>query len=267
MCLVDTHCHLDFSHFDSDRDLVIQRAWDAGLSTILIPGVDIKSSRAAIQLATRSSGIFAAVGIHPNSSGNWYQGSETALKNLAENINVVAIGEIGLDYYRDRAPKVQQKAVFLKQLGLAKNLGLPVIIHTRNAKHNDRSCISDLITILTNWKTDLEYPGVIHSYSGNVTEAFQLISLGYFLGITGPVSYPKADELRKVVAAVPLEKLLIETDSPFLTPQPRRGKRNEPSFVRFIAERLAIIRAQPVDEIIMQTEINAGKLFRWGKID
>ncbi len=266
MNLVDTHCHLDFHQYDLDRDLVLKQAWDTGLSRILIPGIDIPSSQAAVQLADKHPGVYAAVGVHPNSSNNWDQWTKESLEILSSQENVVAIGEIGLDYYRQQVAKEQQKSVFEVQLKLAKCKMLPVVIHTRNANLDDRSCISDIIRILSGWDHILEFPGVIHSYSGNIAEAHQLISMGYFLGITGPVTYKNASELREVVAAVPLKRLLIETDSPFLAPQQRRGKRNEPAFVRFIAEKIAEVRSQPVDEVINQVQKNAARLFRWEEI-
>lgn len=263
MSLVDTHCHLDFHQYDADRERVLKRAWESGLSRILVPGIDIPTSQNAIQLSGKDPRIYAAVGVHPNSSSAWDQWTEESLALLSNQKKVVAIGEIGLDYYRDLSPKELQKEVLKVQLKIASQKKLPVIIHTRNASSNDRCCITDVIDLLNQWKHNMEYPGVIHSYSGNVEEARQFISMGYFLGITGPVTYKNAGDLRKVVAAVPLERLLIETDSPFLSPQQKRGKRNEPANVRFIAQKIAEVRDQSETEVITQIQKNAAKLFRW----
>jgi TatD DNase family protein len=203
------------------------------------------------------------VGIHPNSSNSWDAWTEESLEMLSSHGKAVAIGEIGLDYYRDRAPKEHQKLIFRKQLALADQKKLPVVIHVRNANENDRSCIDDVLEILAGWGPGRQLPGVIHSYSGNIEEANRFIEMGFFLGITGPVTYPKAETLREVVAAVPLDRLLIETDSPFLSPQPRRGRRNEPAFVRYVAEKIAAIRAQPLEVVASQVCLNATRLFGW----
>lgn len=266
MNLVDTHCHLDFDHYDKDREIVIKRAWDAGLIRILVPGIDIPTSQAAVNLAESYSNIYAAVGVHPNSAGTWDNWSLDALEVLARHPKVVALGEIGLDYYRDRAPVELQKKVFLSQLKLANRLGLPVVIHTRNTDSENRTCISDVIDLLSNHKSKLTHPGVLHSYSGNLDEANHLLSLGFFLGITGPVTYKNASALRNLVASLPLDRLLIETDGPFLTPHPKRGKRNEPEYVRFVADKLAEILDLPLKTVADVTTGNAACLFGWGNV-
>jgi TatD DNase family protein len=261
--LTDTHCHLDFNHYEHDRPFVLNRAWETGLERIMVPGVDLVSSQAAIKVARGDHRIFAAVGVHPNSSLTWNGTIHDAILRLTHHPKVVAIGEIGLDYYRDRAPRSHQKQVFKELLDLAKRRTLPVIIHTRNASADDRRCITDLIEILSEWTPNLEYPGVIHSYSGNIAEAEELIEMGYFLGITGPITYKSAASLREVVESSPLERLLIETDGPFLTPHPHRGKRNEPAYVRYIAEKISEVHHCSVKTVIKQTSLNAQVLFRW----
>jgi TatD DNase family protein len=265
--LTDTHCHLDFNDYDKDRDQVLERAWATGVDRILNPGVDIFSSQKAVRLASTEPRIFTAVGIHPNSSRSWNHQSLESLEMIASNPKVVAIGEIGLDYYRDRAPKEHQQFVFTSQLELAKQLKLPVIVHTRNASLEDRSCIKDTIEILSGWKTELTFPGVIHSYSGNISEAEKLISHSFLIGITGPVTFKKAVELQDVVRAIPLDQLLIETDGPFLSPQPHRGKRNEPAYVRFIAEKIGELQGKSLDEVSAKTSNNANCLFGWGRMN
>jgi TatD DNase family protein len=265
--LTDTHCHLDFEQYDQDRDAVLARAREAGLERILVPGIDLSTSLAAIRLATTQIPVYAGVGIHPNSSLIWEGGTYAALAKLADHPKVVALGEIGLDYYRDRAPKKHQKRVFQQQLDLASELKLPVVVHTRNASHGDRSCISDVIQILSEWGSNLAHPGVVHSYSGNGDEARQLLDLGFFIGVTGPVTFKNAVSLQEVVASIPLNRLLIETDGPFLTPHPHRGKRNEPAFVRFIAEKMSEINNHNLEYVISQTAENAQKLFNWREVD
>jgi TatD DNase family protein len=261
----DTHCHLDFQDFDPDRDQVLERAWEAGVEHVLNPGIDILTSQVAVQLSKTYRKVFAAVGIHPNSSQSWDAGTLDILEYLATRPQVVAIGEIGLDYYRDRAPLSHQKQVLIAQLGLAERLNLPVVIHTRNKDLKERACITDLIAILSEWKTNLAHPGVVHSYSGNEIEAQQILALGFYIGITGPVTYRNADTLREVVASIPLDRLLIETDGPFLTPHPYRGKRNEPANVRYIAEKISEVHQQPLKVVAEQTTKNARALFQWDK--
>lgn len=245
---------------------MITRAWNAGLGRILIPGITLASSQSAIQLAGEHEQIFTAVGVHPNSSLSWDRHTTENMMRLASHTKVVAIGEIGLDYYRKRAPQEHQQQVFRLQLDLAEASNLPVIIHTRNASPDDRRCITDLLEILMAWRPKMRYPGVVHSYSGNEREAERLMEFGYFIGITGPITYKKATSLRKVVESIPLNKLLIETDGPFLTPHPHRGKRNEPAHVKYIAEKISQVHKCPVEKVIQQTSENARKLFRWGMV-
>ena len=277
MQLTDTHCHLDFNAFDKDRNVVLARAWEAGLERILVPGVDLASSRAAVRLAQAHHRLYAAVGVHPNSSLTWDERALGELEDLAADPKVVAIGEIGLDYYRDRAPHPLQRQVFREQLNLAGRLSLPVVVHTRNSSPQNRSCILDVINILAEWcaklradprsKSLAEHPGVVHSYSGNEAEAQHLLELGFFIGITGPVTFRNAVELRKLVASIPLERLLIETDGPYLTPHPYRGKRNEPAYVRFVAEKISEIHNQSLNVVAEKTTANAGHLFQWREVD
>ena len=263
--LVDTHCHIDFHQYDQDREIVLERAWRAGLTRILVPGIDIKTSQDAVDFSESYDQIYAAVGLHPNSSDLWDSWIMNSLEIMSQREKVVAIGEIGLDYYRHKAPRKHQIHVFKQQLKLAQEKLLPVVIHTRNASFDDHSCIIDLIKILSGRNCKMKYPGVVHSYSGNLTEADELINMGFFIGITGPITYKNAIELREVVEAVPLENLLIETDGPFLAPQQKRGKRNEPAYVRFVAEKISEVRNQPFEEVVAQVQRNAELLFGWVK--
>ena len=259
MKLTDTHCHLDFQDFEVDRAAVLNRAWEAGLERILVPGIDLQTSQAAVELAEAHPQIYAAVGVHPNSATLWDGRTLEFLEAFAAHPKVVAIGEIGLDYYRHRSPRDLQVRVFREHLQLAERLELPVVIHTRNASSDDRTCMLETLGILA----EASVKGVLHSFSGNPSEAEQTLKLGFFIGITGPVTYKNAAELRQVVAAVPLDRLLIETDAPFLTPHPYRGQRNEPAHVRFVAERISELHQQPVAVVAEAVTANAQRLFQW----
>lgn len=260
MALIDTHCHLDFDAYDEDRADIIRRAAEQGVTRILNPGTDISTSQAAIRLAETYPGVYAAVALHPNSTASWSPEALLALEQLAAHDKVVAIGEIGLDYYWDKSPKKVQHAAFEAQLSLASRLGLPVIIHNREASE-------DVMAILRQWVVGLpaelkSNPGVLHSFSAPPEIADAALEIGFYLGFTGPVTYKKADELRAIAARIPLERIVIETDGPFLTPHPHRGQRNEPGYVRLVAERLAALRNMTFDELAMATTANAERLFK-----
>jgi len=269
--LVDTHCHLYFESFDKDLQQVLARSVDEGVGRILCPGIDLKTSREAVSLAEAYPQVYAAVGIHPNDCLGWTEHTIDELRLLVDHPKVVAIGEIGLDYYRDRAPKDLQQRVFNEQLLLAAETALPVIIHTRNSNGGSPDAMDDALDILVNWQTELaasapllyERPGVFHSYSGNEQIARRAMQLNFRIGITGPVTFQNAPELQQVVGQLPLDHLLIETDAPFLTPHPYRGKRNEPGFVRLVAEKIAQLHNLPFEVVADITTINAGRLFNW----
>lgn len=260
MVLVDTHCHLDFNAFDSDRMDVLRRAQQAGLEKIIIPGVDIENVQALLRLCDTHPELFAAVGVHPNSALTWGKSTFEKLAQLAHHSKVVAIGEIGLDFYRDRAPKDLQICIFREQLRLADELGLPVIVHSRQAEMNT-------LDILSEWvdqrKNTISAPGVLHSYSGDEAAAQRAIALGFYIGITGPITFRNATQLQQLVTRLPLASLLIETDAPFLTPHPHRGERNEPAYVRLVAEKIALLKEQPIGHIMELTTANAERLFQW----
>ena len=304
--LTDTHCHLDFNKFDEDREAVIQRALDAGLTRILIPALDYESSLAGIKLAEAYPNIFAAVGFHPTDLDKWNDlsienlrkllsfssailseardpssregDSSVAKERLLQNDipnKIVAIGEIGLDYYWVKEPEkqAQQRDVLKQQLQLAQEVNKPVIIHMR--EENDAwlgQASVDLLEILSEWHGQLiaessplvERPGVLHSYNGNLETAQKAIALNFYIGVTGPVTYKNAEEKRQIIRRLPLERLLIETDSPFLTPVPHRGKRNEPAFVAHIADKIAEIHMTTREQVAEVTSANAARLFGWG---
>lgn len=276
MNLTDTHCHLDYQKFDEDREAVIQRAVDAGLTRILIPALHWTSSLAAVSLAEAHPMIYAAVGFHPTDLDTWDESSVENLRNLAQSAKkVVAIGEIGLDYYwvKDADQQARQREAFQTQLALAKEVGLPVVVHMREAEDAWVGPASaDLLDILSTWHADLvaaqhplaERPGVLHSFNGTLETAQKAMSLNFYIGVTGPVTYKNADQKRQVIGQLPLERLLIETDAPFLAPVPQRGKRNEPAFVGYIADKIAEIQSKDPVEIAAVTARNAARLFAWG---
>ncbi len=262
--LVDTHCHLDFDHFNDDRDQVVQRAVEAGVMRIVVPGLDLETNQRAIDLAEQYQGVYAAVGIHPNNLGPRPDPLGPTLEHireLAAHPKVVAIGEIGLDYYWKKTPKGIQH-IWLKQLlRLAGELGLPVILHNREAT-------GDMLRILTDWcrsspASSTDRLGVLHSFSGTWEDAQAALEMGFHLGFTGPITFKKAHEMRKVARNAPEKRILIETDAPFLTPHPHRGERNEPAYVRYTAERLAKVRDMDLNAIAAQTTSNARMLFSW----
>jgi TatD DNase family protein len=277
--LTDTHCHLDFDKFDPDRPAVIQRAQDAGVERILIPALDHESSLAAIKLADSEAGIFAAVGYHPTDLDKWRASSIADLASLISaekntRDKIVAIGEIGLDYYwvKETDKRAFQRMVLRQQLQLAQDVNKPVILHMR--EENDAwfgQASIDLLEILTEWHSFLhavnhplaQKPGVLHSFNGNLETAQKAIDMNFYIGITGPVTYKNAEEKRDIVRELPITQLLIETDAPFLTPVPHRGKRNEPAFVAYIADKIAEIHKTTREQVARVTSQNANRLFGW----
>ena len=257
--LVDTHCHLNFHRYDHDRDAVLQRAQEAGVKRIIIPAIDLPSCEEVLQLAEAHSGLFAAVGIHPNSSRSFDMGSIDRLRELAAHPKVVAIGEIGLDYHWDKSPKTVQVRALEEQLQLAAELALPVIIHNREASQ-------DVIVVLADWAATVGPSlrgrlGVLHSFSARAAIAVRAIELGFYLGFTGPLTFKKAGELPEIARKAPSDRLLVETDGPFLAPAPYRGKRNEPAWVAQINARLAELHGMTADQMARQTTRNAETLF------
>jgi len=253
--LVDTHCHLDFERFDRDRDEVVARAVDSGVTRIIVPAVNLENCPAVLELAERYPSVYAAVGVHPNSSANWQEGWVEAIHDFAQHEKVVAIGEIGLDYYRDLSPRETQHRSLTAQLNLAADLGLPVIIHNRNSS-------TDVIRLLSKSALNgVDQPGVLHSFSARWETALAALDMGFYIGFTGPVTFKKADDLRGIVARIPLDRIIIETDAPFLAPQQHRGKRNEPAFVNYVAERIAAMHDLDITTFAQRSTANAALLF------
>lgn len=256
--LVDTHAHLTMPEFAPDLPAVLERALSAGVSAIVSVGVDLPSSREAVDLAQRRREVVATVGIHPNDCAGLEPGWLDRLRALAGEPRVVAIGEIGLDYYRQRTGRPRQREVFQAQLGLAGELGLPVVVHNREAG-------PDVADILVAWSAGLpaQHPrGVLHCFSGDVPLMEKCCEAGFYVSFAGPITYRNAKRSLEVAAAAPQDRLLIETDSPFLAPHPYRGKRNEPALVRIVAERMAELRGESLDQMSEITRRNASRLFR-----
>jgi TatD DNase family protein len=252
--IIDTHAHLDDKKFAKDRENVLKRASDAGVTRIITVGNDFTASRYACALAEQYPEIYAAVGIHPHEAKEVVPRTLEGLRILAENSKVLAWGEIGLDYHYDFSPRDCQQDVFRKQLEIAGELGLPVIIH-------DREAHEDVLSILKDF-TGLKAVAV-HCFSGDMAIAEECLNRGYYLGIGGTLTFPKNNKLRDVVKKAPLNHLLLETDCPYLAPQPWRGKRNEPAFMTAVLDEIAQIKEISQEEIAKATTANAIKAF-WG---
>jgi len=250
--LIDTHAHLQLQHFDEDRDAVIRRAVDVGVARIITIGTDVASSRMAIALAEKDESIFAAVGIHPTDCDNSADADFEEIHQLAQHPRVVAIGEIGLDYYWKNVPPEVQRKAFVRQLAMARELKKPVIIHNREA--------GEAILQTLREENIHELRGVFHCFSENMDFARHVLELGSYISFTGNLTYKKST-LPEVAALIPLDRIMLETDAPFMTPVPYRGKRNEPANVVHIAEKLGEIKKLPVAEIAMVTSENACRLF------
>jgi TatD DNase family protein len=259
--LVDTHCHLNLVEFEEDIGLVMERVNAAGITKILVPGTDFETSQSTVTLAQQYPEVYAAVGFHPHNAKKWGRAIQSELKELAQQPKVVAIGEIGLDYYRNISDHESQQNAFKGQLELAIELELPIVVHNREA-------IDDVMTILNDWVTEIpdtlkDRVGVLHAFSSDENAASKAIDKGFYIGIAGPITYSKANTLRNVVKEIPLERLLIETDAPYLTPDPHRGKRNEPGHVQLVATAIAKIRQVDIDKVKEKTAENARVLFQW----
>lgn len=256
MEFIDTHCHLDVAQFAGDRAAMLARAAAAGVGQMVVPAIDLGNVTAVLHLATAHPPIYAAVGVHPNSTRDWQDSWLAEVRAAAAQAKVVAIGEIGLDYYWDKSPKEQQQAALAAQLALAAELNLPVIIHNREAA-------GDVIRLLADSPlAGREAAGVLHSFSADWATAEAALELGFYLGFTGPVTFKKAEELREIVRQTPLDRMLIETDAPYLAPQPYRGKRNEPAYVTLVAEGIAAVKGVETAVIARHTTANARGLFR-----
>ena len=263
--LTDTHCHLNLPEFEHDLDQVMQSARETGLKKILIPGIDLPSSIKAVDLAEKYPGlIYAAVGIHPNYASDDDERSQKSLRSLLSSEQVVAVGEIGLDYFRDFTQKEVQIKTFRSMLEIANEFEKPICLH-------QRSSVNDLLSELEQWQQVLvsenslllQNPGVFHSFGGE-TELMEFAKKhNYYFGVSGFITYKKADKLRDRLIYLNKSRILLETDSPYITPEPYRGKRNEPSNVELTAKMVAKVLETDVDEIHQLTSLNAATLFKW----
>ena len=259
MILVDSHCHIDGEQFDADRDEVVQRARDAGVRVMLNIGTGDPHSddfRRAVAVAEKYDGVYASVGVHPHDAKLYDDAAEAHLTELVRSSKkVVAWGEIGLDYYYDHSPREVQRDVFRRQIRTARELGLPIIIHSRDAD-------DETVEILTEECSWDGFRGIMHCFGGTPAMAESLMKVGFFISFAGNVTFKKADNLRQSARVVPLDRLLIETDCPFLTPVPFRGKRNEPAFVAKTAEFLAELYSISTDMLASATTKNFNELFK-----
>lgn len=249
--LFDTHAHMNDERFDDQRDELIKAMPSVGVGAFCEIGYDIESSKKAVKLCEKYEFIYAAVGVHPHDTDLLRQEDMQTLENLSGHKKVVALGEIGLDYYYDNSKRENQRLWFDRQLCLAKKLDIPVVIHTRDA-------MKDTIDIL---KCHKDVRGIIHCYSGSRESAKILLDMGYYISFAGPVTFKNATTAIEVAKYVPSDKILIETDSPYLAPVPYRGKCNQPAYVREVAQRLALIREVSFDEIAHQTFENAKRVY------
>ena len=252
MRLVDSHCHLDDRQFDADRDETIARAQAAGVETLLAIGTGNgpPDLEAAIRLADQYEFVYATVGVHPHDAAKASEGTFASLRALARHPKVRALGEIGLDYHYDFSPRDVQRAVFERQLALAAEAGLPVVIHTREAWEDTLSVLR------SNWQGS----GIMHCFTGDEQQAREALDLGFHLAFGGVLTFPKADEVRQAARITPVDKLLVETDCPYLAPVPMRGKRNEPAFVVETVRRLAEVRGRAPEDIAAETTANFERL-------
>jgi TatD DNase family protein len=253
--LIDTHAHLDDDRFDTDRDEVVARAAAAGVSTIVAIGTTAENSRRVLDLARRYQGVFAAVGIHPNNAAQAQPGDWDSIVEMAQNDRAVALGETGLDRYWHDTPFEMQQDYFDRHLRQMQATGFPVVIHMRD-------CQADVLGMLRNARARGPLTGVMHSYTGDAAGAAECCELGLYISFAGMVTYKKSQELRDVAAGVPADRILVETDSPYLSPEPLRGKRNEPANVAHTARVVAAARGMSLDDFAALSTANAQRLFR-----
>lgn len=251
----DSHCHVDPMRYGGDIEDVLARARAAGVSRMTVVGTRAADSEAAVRLSEKEEGVFCAAGIHPNDADDVDEEEWSRVRSLIDSGKVIAVGETGLDWFRDVASRESQTSFFERHIALSQSAGLPLIIHTRDS-------IRDVLDILTKAVKDGPTTGVLHAFSGTADEAAEAIELGFYIGFAGMATFRSAESLRQVAKTVPLDRLLVETDSPFLSPEPLRGKRNEPSHVVHTARCLANIRGESIEVFAAATTANACRLFQ-----
>ncbi len=252
MVLFDTHTHLHFEEFDADRPLVLERARGAGVRRFLTIGIDVETSWSAVALAETEADCFAAVGLHPHEASKGTDETWAALRQLAASPKVVALGEMGLDFFRNLSPRDEQVQAFRRQIRLARELGRPILIHCREA-HAE-------VLMTLHEEGARELGGIMHCFSGDAGFAKACLDLGFLISIAGPVTYPNARKLPEVIRVVPRDRLVLETDCPYLPPQPHRGKRNEPAYLIHTASRVADLLGVTLEEIAEVTTASACRL-------
>jgi TatD DNase family protein len=251
---IDTHCHLNDPAFQNDYRTVLETALQSGVGAFIVVGYDLESSRRAVRLASEYGPIFAAVGVHPQDAESWNEAAALELQQMLREPKVVALGEIGLDYhYADSPSKADQIRVFKEQAVIAKQYLKPVIIHNREACQDTLKVINEVQLGPAG--------GVMHCFTGSRETAKQWLALGLYLSFAGPLTFKNAHQVRELAKAIPLERLLVETDSPYLAPHPKRGQRNEPGLVRLVGEKLAAVKAESVETVMRITTANAQTLF------
>jgi len=263
--LFDSHCHLDMEEFHGDLDGVYERASEAGVRRVLLAACDRPTSSEVIRMAnegnSRGVEVWASAGVHPHEAAGVAGGLPESLTELSSRDEVLAIGEIGLDYYYDNSPRGTQRDVFERQLDWASRAGKPILTHLRNARErNEGDAYGEAMAIIKNFPSLAG--GVIHCFSGDKRDARAVLDLGFYVSFAGPLTYPKAEELREAAAYAPLDRILCETDSPYLAPQRKRGKRNEPALVRDVYEKMADVKNLPLADIAKAVWDNADRLFR-----
>ncbi|MCM3413354.1 TatD family hydrolase [Metabacillus litoralis] len=251
--LFDTHAHLNAVQFEEDLEEVIERAKSEGVSHIVVVGFDHETIKRAMELIEQYDMMYAAIGWHPVDAIDMTEEDLSWIRDLSQHPKVVAIGEMGLDYYWDKSPKEIQKEVFRKQIQLAKEVNLPIIIHNRDATE-------DVVKILQEENAS-EVGGIMHCFTGSLEVAKQCMEMNFYISFGGPVTFKNAKKPKEVVKEIPMDRLLIETDCPYLTPHPYRGKRNEPSYVRYVAEQISELRGVSFEEVAGKTSDNAMKVF------
>lgn len=264
--LIDSHAHLNFEEFKNDWQQIITDCQKKDIWLINV-GAQLETSKIALEIANQyDRGVYAAVGLHPiHVAGSNFHPEEFAeqeyRKLIGSSKKVVAIGETGFDFFHNDKNFEQQKEIFLKHLDLAKEFNLPIILHGRNSKDGNKDAYQEILQVIKRY-SDRAIKGVIHCYGGTLQEAKKFLDQGYYIGFTGVITFPKTDKLAAIVKEIPLEKILIETDCPFLAPEPYRGKRNQPQYVRFVAKKIAEIKQIQYNKVIKQTSQNTINLFK-----
>jgi len=253
---IDTHAHLFYPNFDGELDELISRAKQNGVDYILVPATDLKTAWQVVDLAKKYQMVYGAVGVHPHDTKDWDSSLIYEIEKLAKHKKIVAIGEIGLDYYYDFSPKEKQIEAFKAQINLALKLDLPIIIHNRDSD-------DDMMEIIRSY-CGSGLKGQFHCFNGSVENAIELVGMNFMISFTGNITYKKADNLRRILQHIPPENLLLETDSPFMTPVPHRGKRNEPAYVKLVAEKIAELHKLRIEDVARITSFNAFRIFGIG---